>query len=76
MKVIGIREQERTSKSTGRSYMAVYLHCSFKDKNIEGLGVERLFCMKENCDPDIKIGDEIKVMYNRFGNVESVEKVM
>jgi len=76
MKVIGIKEQERTSKSTGNKYTAVYLHCTYPDKNMQGQGVERLFCKKENVAPNIRIGDEIKVSYNRFGNVESVEKVM
>lgn len=73
MKVIGMKEQERTSKSTGRSYMAVYLHCTYEDRSVRGQGVERLFCMKEAVAPGINIGDEIRVLYNRFGNVESVE---
>lgn len=73
MKVIGISEQERTSKTTQRSYIAVYLHCTYDDKRVRGQGVERLFCMKEAVSPNIGIGDEIKVLYNRFGNVESVE---
>ena len=76
MKVIGIREQECISKKTCNKYMAVILHCTYTDKNIQGQGVERLFLKKENVAPNIRLGDEIKVSYNRFGNIDTAEKVM
>lgn len=76
MKVIGMREVDRVSKISGKHYKALNLYVVFKGSNITGEGCEVLFLMKDNCYPGIAVGDDIKVSYNRFGNVEAVERVM
>lgn len=74
MKVIGFKEVDRVSQKTGRAYKALNIYVTYQSTNITGEGCEVLFVMQDSCYPGIAIGDRIRVSYNRWGNIEAVER--
>lgn len=75
MKVIGMRKFEYTSKRTGNKYKAANLYCSYDAADTIGVRCESVFLSSDKVPPDLKLGNEINVLYNRFGNVEAIEVV-
>jgi hypothetical protein len=75
MKVIGIGRSNRTSKTTGREYTAVNVYCTYGMNGIDGLACEAVFCTSAAVPDGIKVGDRVRVLYNKFGHVEKVEIV-
>ena len=75
MKVIGMQVKDVVSKKTGNPYKAAVLFVTYESKNVTGLASMQIFTTVDRVPDDISLGDEVNVLYNRFGNVESVEKL-
>lgn len=75
MKVVGYEVRESTSKKTGTKYQAAILYLEEPLKNGRGMRTESIYTLAERIPPDVTIGTEIRVLYNRYGSVESVEIV-
>lgn len=73
VKCIGIRRFDYTSKKTGQTYPAASIFCTEERKNVAGLAAFDLFVRQELLPDDIIPGSELRVSYNRFGGVESIE---
>lgn len=76
MTVIGIRKFDFTSKKTGATYPAVTLYCTYPMDDKRGVGdaCESVFCRESQLgEYEPLVGDDIRVLYNRFGSVEKVE---
>lgn len=75
MKVIGMQVKDVVSKKTGNPYKAAILFVTYESKNVTGLAAMQVYTTVDRVPVDIALGDEVNVLYNRFGNVESVEKL-
>ena len=75
MKVIGMQVKDVVSKKTGNPYKAAILFVTYESKNVTGLAAMQIDTTVDRVPDDIALGDEVNVLYNRFGNVESVEKL-
>lgn len=79
-KVLGIEPVDYVSKKTNNRVTGKNLHvCSeFSVKQTErgctGFRVESVFVKNEIC-PDVKAGDQVEFLYNRFGSVEEMKVV-
>lgn len=73
MNVIGMRKFEYKSKRSGEIYPAANLYCTEDRKGVAGKACFDLFCKAELVPGDLAVGDEVRVFYNRFGSVESME---
>ena len=74
MKVIGIQNVNYTSKKTGKPVSGIALHCSYDAQDVKGQAVERYFISAAAQDAYrdaamVALGDDINVMFNRYGNV-------
>lgn len=70
--VLGIQDVNYVSKKTGKKVQGMNLHCMFKQKNVIGESVEKLYISSNIDSPIVKVGDEVDVFYNRFGSVDEV----
>lgn len=75
MKVIGMQVKDVVSKKTGNPYKAAIIFATYESKNVTGLAAMQVYTTADRVPDDLSLGDEINVLYNRFGNVESVEKL-
>ncbi len=78
MKVIGIRESSFETKDGNQiDGMSIYCTYPMSGKGVySGEACERVYITKKrlyDCGYTPVVGDEIKVMYNRFGKVDSIE---
>lgn len=76
-KVIGFRKSSFKGDS-GDQLSGVNLYVSFPLDNGEGNGAERVFLLDRRlaeCGYVPKLGDEVRVEYNRFGKAAGVYKV-
>lgn len=79
MELIGIKDGNFTDKNTGVVVDFLHLHVADEDKNVVGRAVDILKVKSERRDYikslGLEPGDEIKVMYDKFGKVDDVLKV-
>lgn len=78
LRVIGIKKSSFTAKDTGELIEGCNIWLSYESKNIEGIGVDRIFLTQSklaNCGWIPKVGDTVSLRYNRYGKVEDVECV-
>lgn len=75
MKVIGMQVKDVVSKKTGNPYKAAILFVTYESKNVTGLAAMQVYTTVDRVPNDLALGDDVNVLYNRFGNVESVEKL-
>lgn len=79
MKLIGIKRVEYVSQRTGNRVLGWNLYLTFplKDNNLEqGIGCMREFISDSIIDvaPYDLIGNDITLLYNKYGNVDSIRK--
>lgn len=76
-KIIGKTAVDYVSKKTNQRVVGINLHCSYEDRNTEGVAVERLYISsRADFYPAIQtapIGSEIEIYYNCWGKVEFVQ---
>lgn len=78
-RVLGIQQLNYVSKKTGNPVVGVTLHCAFKDPEVTGECIERVF-VSDNLNlrhvlDSIWPGDTIDVTYNRRGYVAGVSLI-
>lgn len=73
MNVLGVENVDYTSSKTGRHVTGIRLHVAYDKKGCDGVAVDNFFC-KTAAFPDgvPSVGDDVEILYNRWGNVESV----
>ena len=79
MKLIGVKRVDYVSVKTGKRVLGwnLYLTYPLKDNNEEhGYGCEREFISESVFDvaPWDLIGTELTILYNKYGNVDSIRK--
>lgn len=73
-KLIGMRRFSYKRKSDGQQIDACNLYIVYPGgKDVIGEMCEAVFCKSELVPKELKVGDSIRVFYNRFGSVEAVE---
>lgn len=70
-KIVGIQTIDYVNK-LGNRVSGVRLHCLTEDRRVEGSAVEQIYVSSKVSTEKFNIGDEIDVLYNRFGSVERV----
>lgn len=73
-KLVGFRRFQYKRKSDGQIVDACNLYITYPG-NVDVVGevAETIFCKSELVPNDLKVGDNLRVYYNRFGSVESVD---
>lgn len=74
-KVLGIQNVDYTSKKTGNPVSGIRLHLSYDRRDTDGVCVDSFFC-RHSCFPGgevPRVGDDVNLLFNRYGNVECVE---
>lgn len=73
-KLVGFRRFQYKRKSDGQIVDACNLYITYPG-NVDVVGevAETIFCKSELVPKDLKVGDNLRVYYNRFGTVESVD---
>lgn len=75
--VVGIQRREYFSKRTGALVHGYNVFCTFESDNITGCGVESIWLSDSMYDAagGLGVGDDIEVMYNKYGRVSKVEVI-
>lgn len=75
--VVGIQRREYTSKRTGALIRGYNVFCTFENEYISGCGVDTIWLSDSMYDAagGLGVGDDIEVMYNKYGRVSKVEVV-
>lgn len=73
MKVVGIENVDYVSRKTGNHVTGIRLHTSFEKRNCTGVAVESYYCKPAAFSQGLpSVGDEIKLSFNRWGNIDEV----
>lgn len=74
-KLVGFEAKSFTFDD-GNKVNGYYLHTEEKINGVTGLSVDRSFVSEKKLDGYIPVlGDEIELRYNRFGKIQSVQKL-
>lgn len=77
LKVVGKQNVDYMSKKTNQQVTGITLHIIGQNSRVEGMAVDTIFVSSKsntyNTVASLPIGAEIDVLYNRWGNVETVE---
>lgn len=71
--IIGIEKVDYTSKRTGNKVTGIKLYFTdpINEEKGEGLSCDNVFVSNELAR-DITLGDEVDILYNKYGNVVDV----
>lgn len=71
MKVIGLQKVTGTNKK-GEQYTGVRVYGTYLSNKVNGMACESVFLNDKYCPgaDALAVGDDIRITYNRFGNVE------
>lgn len=69
----GIQKITGTSKKTGNPYSGFRLYCEEDRKNVDGHACYNLYVSDDKFPAGLMVGDQIRVCYNRFGKIDSIE---
>lgn len=73
MKLIGYQHKHLTFQD-GRSTDGYFLYLSEERKGVEGVATERVFLTDAKANGyKPYLGDELRLFYNRYGKLDSVE---
>lgn len=71
MKVVGFRKVDFRAEN-GSQISGTRLYCTFEDEKVSGVGTEAFFVSDAKLDFVPAVGDEIQVIYNKYGKVDRV----
>lgn len=76
-KLLGVEPVSYTSKKTGRPVEGTKLHLGYEKKTCMGLCVLTEYVSSRYSDLacDHLVGEDVEILYNRFGNVEDLKCV-
>lgn len=77
MEVLGIKKGSFVDRTTGATVTYCHLHVADQDKNVDGLAVDILKVPQGMLiiGNQIKVRDKIAVTYNKFGRIDTIEKL-
>lgn len=71
--VEGTKPYMMTVRETGEVKEGLTVFCSYMDEKITGKGMEKFSISDEKLEgEDIKPGDSIQVVYNKYGKVDGI----
>lgn len=71
--VYGIENVDYERKSDKRRVVGTRLHCTYSDDRISGYGCQAFWCSSRvELPTSLELGSTIQILYNQWGNVESV----
>lgn len=78
MKVIGFSERSFTAKDTGALIEGMNIFVTFENKYTTGSACDRFFISSKRlsqCGYDPTLGDEIELVYNRYGKISGIRLI-
>lgn len=69
--IIGIENVDYESKKTGKRVEGYRLHVQYLKENCQGFATDVVFITKSLLE-DYTIGDEVEILYNKYGKVASL----
>ena len=70
-KIIGVQLVDYTNKAN-KHVSGVRYHCTTDNNRVEGLAVEVVFVSSSVCSDVFSVGDEVDILYNKYGTVSRV----
>ena len=74
MKATILGKQRKTGSWEKGEYDNTYVHVCYVDPKVEGMAVECVKVKTHYVPTDLKKGDEVEIVYNRYGGVEYILK--
>ena len=73
-KVIGYGKTEFKPQDSNEPIRGMNLYVSYEKDNVTGVAAERLFITEKKIGTYLpQVGDQVNIIYNRYGKVEAVE---
>lgn len=69
--IVGVELVDYVSKKTAKRVVGKKLHMVFDSDNVDGLCVESVY-VPERVECAVKVGDKVKIYYDKFNQVEEV----
>lgn len=73
--VVGFQRSQFTAQDNGQVITGVNIYVQCEDPKVTGYKCDRVYLGDGKCDYTPMLGDRIKVNYNRYGKVQSVERL-
>ena len=72
-KVVGYKRADFKPKDSDSEIKGINLFVTYKRNDVQGDACERLFVSDNRAGTYLpKVGDEVEIVYNRYGKVESI----
>ena len=73
--VVGFARSEFKPQDKNETISGWNIYVQYEDPKVTGYKCERIYLADGKCNYAPMIGDRIKVNYNRYGKVDSIERV-
>lgn len=75
--VVGYREVNFKDARTNKDVVGytLFLERESEDKKIHGIEVQKIFISADYVDYEPAVGDDIGILFNRYGKVNSIEVI-
>ncbi len=74
--IVGIKRHDYVSKKDGKRKLGTTLYMTFEERGIDGIGVLEEYLNDGFVDTsELRVGDILRLFYNRWGRVEAYELV-
>lgn len=73
--VVGFSRSSFQAQDNSQIITGYNIYVQYEDKKTTGYKCERIYLNDGKCDYVPQIGDQINVMYNRYGKVDAIFRV-
>ena len=73
--VVGFERTQFQAKDNGQTISGWTFHVEFEHKNTTGYRTDHFFLSDGKCDYKPELGDKINIYFNRYGKIESVQRM-
>lgn len=76
MEIVGIKRSKWTPKDGGNEIAGYNLYLCYEHDDVEGMATDRIFVSDKKLQGYVpKVGDYVRVLYNRWGKVDLIEQL-
>ena len=73
--VVGFKRTQFQARDNGQTISGWTIHVQFEDPNVTGYAGDRFFLSDGKCDYKPVVGDRINVYYNKYGKIDSIQRM-
>lgn len=75
LEVVGFARSHFKPQDSGNEITGWNIYTQSEDDNVTGVRTERFYLNDGKCDYVPALGDCIRVLYNRYGKVDAIERL-